>query len=198
LLAFFPRVIYTFRNRYPNVHITLRDLSSADQLDALRSRQIDIGIIRKPLSQQPSDMSFTKLLRDGLVVAMHSGHPLGKVAELKIADLKDERFIFYPGHSGVGIYHHFIDLCAKRSFSPKIVQEAQDSSTLIGLAATGLGIAVVPSGLQWINIPDILFKPLVDIDAVTDLVLACRAGEGSPLIVSFRHMAQQALRPPDH
>jgi DNA-binding transcriptional LysR family regulator len=193
LLSFFPDIICAFRNKYPKVHVTLRDLSSADQISALQSRDIDVGIIRSNNAKQPSDISFTKLIRDRLVVVMHSGNPLSTLDELRIADLRNERFIFYPRKSGVGIYEHIIALCAKRSFSPAVVQEAMDSSTIVGLAAAGLGVAVVPSELQCINVPHVLVRPLADDDAVTDLLLASRAGEPSALLASFRHMVQASV-----
>jgi hypothetical protein len=50
----------------------------------------------------------------------------------------------------------------------------------------GLGIPVVPSGLQCINIPHVLFKPIVDADALTDVLVAHRAGEGNVRVASFR------------
>jgi DNA-binding transcriptional LysR family regulator len=128
---------------------------------------------------------------------MHVDNPLSRIAELTIADLREQHFIFYPRKSGVGIYEQIIELCAKRSFSPAVVQEARDSSTIIGLAATGLGVAVVPSELQCIKVPNVLFKPLVDDDAVTDVQLAIRAGEPSALIASFRHMVQASLAASD-
>lgn len=194
LLSFFPEIVSAFRHRHPKVQIALRELSSADQVEALQNRGIDVGILRSYNAKQPVDISFTKLLRDRLVVAMHTRNPLCAVKRLMITDLRDQDFIFYPHHSGVGIYDQFIDLCAARSFVPNIVQEAKDASTIIGLAATGLGVAVVPSELQCISLPNVVYKPLADEDAVTELVLASRAGEQSALITGFRRMALASLK----
>jgi DNA-binding transcriptional LysR family regulator len=194
MLSFFPNMICAFRLKYPKVQVTLRDLTSARQIAALQAREIDVGIMRSKGEHQPADIAFTRLIRDRLVVAMHVDNPLGKIANLKIADLRNEPFLFYPARSGIGIYELLRELCAKRGFSPNIVQEVLDSSAIVCLAATGLGIAVVPSELQCINVPNVLFKPLIDGDAVTDVWLANRAGEPSALIASFRHMVQASLK----
>ncbi|MGH6617557.1 LysR substrate-binding domain-containing protein [Sphingomonas sp.] len=194
LLSFFPNMICAFRQRYPKVQVTLRDLTSANQIVALQSREIDIGIMRSKGGLQPADVSYTRLIRDRLVVAMHVDNPLSKIPNLKIADLRDEPFLFYPPHSGIGIYDLLRELCAKRGFSPNVVQEVFDSSAIVCLAATGLGIAVVPAELQRINIPNVLFKSLIDGDAVTDVWLVSRAGEPSPLIASFRHMVLASVK----
>jgi DNA-binding transcriptional LysR family regulator len=193
LLSFFPQIICAFRIKYPKVRVTLRELSSVGQISALENREIDIGIVRGQDMPQVSGISFTKLLRDRLVVAMRCDSHLSDRETLMIADLKGEPLIFYPRSSGVGIYDQFVGLCRRAGFSPLIVQEATDSSTIIGLAATGLGVAVVPSELQCINVPDVIFRPLRDEDAVTGLYLGCRAGEGSALIARFRHMVQASL-----
>jgi DNA-binding transcriptional LysR family regulator len=193
LLSFFPRLISQFRSAHPNVRVLLRELSSIAQIGALQAREIDVGIIRKPLSHHDSDISLTRLVTDALVVALHRDHRLCDRSELHLAELRDEAFIFYPRQGGVGIYDQIIGLCAKRGFTPAIVQEAQEASTLIGLAATGLGVAIVPSGLRHISIPNILFKPLADADAVTEVFLASRIGEANARIAVFRRMALAIL-----
>lgn len=193
LLPFFPRMICDFRTRYPKVQITLRDIASAGQVAALRNREIDVGIMRSHATHQPSDLSFTKLLRDPLVVAMRADSPLARGATLSVAELRDQPLIFYPSQSGVGLYDHLVRLCARHGFAPTVVQEAQEPTTIVGLAATGLGIAVVPSEMQCIAVPNLVFRPLADEEAMTDLLLAVRAGEGSQIIARFRHIAQASL-----
>ena len=193
LLPFFARMICDFRTRYPNVQVTLLDMSSAGQLLALERRDIDVGIMRSHGAHLRSDLSFTKLLRDPLVVAMRDDSPLAQGAILTIDDLRDQPLIFYPAKSGVGLYEHVVRLCARHGFAPRVVQEAQEPATIVGLAATGLGIAVVPSEMQCIAVPNLVFRPLADEEAMTDLLLAVRAGEGSQIIARFRHIAQAAL-----
>ena len=193
LLPFFPRIVSTFRTRHPKVRVSLHDLSSASQLRALEERQIDVGIVRSIDAPHPPGITLTKLLEDQLVAAMHGDHALAVHTTLTIADLKDEPLIFYPPQTGVGIYEPFIRSCAANGFVPRVVQEARDPSTLIGLAATGLGVAVVPSELRCIDVPNIVFRPLSGSEAVTGVYLAARAGEASALIAGFRHMAQVAV-----
>jgi DNA-binding transcriptional LysR family regulator len=154
-------------------------------------RQLDAGIIRTPPAFKcPADITSVRLLVDPLVVAVDAFHPLRSRKQLKLADLKDERFIFYPRSYGIGIYDQFIKLCAARSFVPTIVQEAREASTIIGLVATGLGIAVVPSSLRYIGIPNIAYIPLSDADATTQLLLVYRAGEANTRVANLSQMAR--------
>jgi DNA-binding transcriptional LysR family regulator len=133
-------------------------MPSTSQLTALQARELDAGIIRTPPRfKPPADIAATRLLTDPLVVAVDPTHHLRTRREIYLAELRNERFVFYPRSYGVGIYDYFIQLCGKRSFVPTIVQEAREASTIIGLVATGLGIAVVPSSLRYIGIPNIVY-----------------------------------------
>ncbi len=95
-----------------------------------------------------AELMFTPLTEEPLLVAMHAGHWLAKAASLKLKYLRGEPFIAYPRQAGVTISQWTLALCAKRGFDPEVVQEAQQASTLIGLTATGLAIALVPATLQ--------------------------------------------------
>lgn len=193
LLPFFTHMISDFRRAFPRVELTLRDLSSAGQVKALQAREIDVAFLRGGNAHPPADLTFTKLLRDPLVVAMHQDNPLSAAKVLSMADLRNEPFIFYPPKSGIGIYDQIIRACARHGFSPYVVQEAHDASTIIGLAATGLGVAIVPSELQCIGVASIVYRPLSDEEAMTELFYVARSGEASATAASIRRMAQAAI-----
>jgi DNA-binding transcriptional LysR family regulator len=191
LLSFFPSLVHSFRTRYPEIKIVLEDMASGSQIVALQARELDAGIIRTPPRfKPPSDISATILLNDPLVAVVNSTHPLASRREINLTELRSERFIFYPRSYGIGIYDYFILLCRKRSFVPEIVQEVREASTIIGLVATGLGIAVVPSSLRYIGIPNVVYVPLADEDATTTLLLVCRAGEANSRIANLSRMAR--------
>ena len=191
LLSFFPSFIHAFRTKYPDVRVVLKDMPSGSQITAIQNRELDAGIIRTPPTcKVPADVASVDLLTDGLVVAVDLSHPFRTKRSVKISDLEREKFIFYPRSYGIGIYDYIIKLCAKRSFVPNIVQEAKEASTIIGLVATGLGIAVVPSSLRYIGIPNIAYVPISDADATTRLLLISRAGEANSRVANLAHMAQ--------
>jgi DNA-binding transcriptional LysR family regulator len=195
LLPFLATTIRDFHNSLPNVRLTFHELSSLEQLNALQTRAIDMGVICMPVSRQPAGVEFTSLLAQRLAVAMHRDHTLAERSDLRIGDLSDEPFIIYSRSSGVGIHERVLQLCAKRSFTPRIVQEAREVATLIGLTAARVGIAIMPAGLSHLAMPDILFNPLVDEDAVTDICLTFRADEADPSVSSFRRIAEAAVAP---
>jgi DNA-binding transcriptional LysR family regulator len=190
LLPFFPKLITGFRAAHPKVRIVMREMTSKVQIRGLQEREIDIGILRNPPKIEIPGISFVKLLNDPLVVAMDRRHPLNKRTSIKLADLRNEPFISYPRQAGIAIYEQVTALFAARGFAPTVVQEVQEVTTLIGLAATGFGVAVVPAGLSYIRVPNIVYRRLADPDAMTEVHMANREGDSGIIISSFRRMAQ--------
>lgn len=89
-----PEVVRTFRTRFPEVAVELLELTAAEQEEALREGRIDIGFVLLPVR----DPALTRepLWRDPLIVALPSGHALASQETVRIEDLRDENFVFFP------------------------------------------------------------------------------------------------------
>ena len=193
LLSPFPALISAFRRRYPEIEVVLQDQTSLHQIENLANRDLDVGLLRRPSSPVPASISTRRLTTDRLVVAMAKDHPLCRRGTVSIADLTDENFIFFPRQMGVGIYDQILALCAKRGFLPRIVQEGQEATTIVGLVAAGLGVSILPQGLRYIRIPNVEYRDLADEDARTELLLAFRAGEEDAKIAQLVRLALRAF-----
>jgi DNA-binding transcriptional LysR family regulator len=193
LLPFLAITIQRFHIAHPGARLTLHELPSGEQLKALRLRELDACVIRMPLTSTPASDGSIKLLRDRLVVAMHRDHPLTSRSALTVADLKGEPFVIYPRSTVDGIHDVIIQLCAKRSFSPRIVQETRDTGTILALSAARQGIAIVPSELSRIDMPETVFTRLTDDDAATDIYLCFREAESDPRVASLCRIAEAAV-----
>ncbi|WP_206957854.1 LysR family transcriptional regulator [Trinickia acidisoli] len=189
LSPFFPKLIHAYRTRRPKVAITLVELSSARQLEAIEQRELDVGLLRAPLSGSPASVVLSPLYTEPLLLAVQSRHRLAKARNVCIADLRDEPFIAYPRKAGVAVHEQTLSLCAKRGFEPKILQEAQQASTLVGLIATGLGMALVPASLRAIAVPGVTFRTLADDDTTTTLYVAHRYGDVNARVTQFVELA---------
>jgi DNA-binding transcriptional LysR family regulator len=190
LLPFFPATIKTYRTQSPDVIVKLRELPSTLQMQSLLTREIDAGILRSR-GETTAEITLTHLLDEPLLVAMGRQHRLAAEPSVNLNELREESFIAYPNASGVVLHETINQLCAKRGFSPRVVQEACQPSTIIGLTAAGLGIAVVPLGLRNFAHPEVIFKRIVDEDAVSALYFAHRFGNASPTVHRFRQLVTE-------
>jgi DNA-binding transcriptional LysR family regulator len=100
----------------------------------------------------------------------------------------------YPRHAGTGIYWQVLQLCTTAGFRPRVVREVLESSTIIGLVAAGVGIAVVPLDMNCIRFSGVIYKRLADAGAYTTLHLAQRGSDRSEHLGSLYEVLMQYAR----
>ena len=189
-----PHAIRQFRRREPNVVMTLRELTSLEQLHELGERTLDVGVLRKVDVDAPKGITIVEWYRTPLVAAIPRDHPRAASDLLSLNDLKNESFIMYPRGAGTGIYWQVIDLCTAAGFRPRVVREVIESSTIIGLVAAGVGIAIVPADMNCIQFSGVVYRRITDTGAYTALHLAQRGADVNEHLVSLRTVLQQFAR----
>jgi DNA-binding transcriptional LysR family regulator len=163
-----------FQIGFPHVLLTLHEMTSLDQLNALHYRTLDAGILRKSDAPVPSGIVIEEWYRAPLVAAMANDHPLAKQRAIRISDLRDQPLIMYPRESGIGLYWQVLRLCANAGFRPQIAREVQELTTIVGLVDAGVGIAIVPADTRTIHLDGVVYVALRDRQAFSTLYLAFR------------------------
>jgi len=188
LSAQIPRAIFDYRQRYPQVRLQLREMNTLQQIDALLEGELDVGIIRR--RTLPPELVAHSLFTDPLAVVLHRQHPALRGRDpantvLALEQLAHEPFVAFHRSAGAGIHDHMIALCAAAGFTPRIVQEAGEASTLISLAAAGLGAAILPASCDHIHVEGACFVALADSGAHSEVQLVWRRESVTPLIRNF-------------
>lgn len=188
----FATVINRYRQRYPAVTLTLRELATLPQLGLLDSRQLDLGFVRPPEAAVPETVQLTALRRDKLVAVLPDDAPLARLDTLSMKDLEGLPIIMYPKSTGTGLYPQLFRLCREQGFVPHIAMEAGEASTIIGLVAARCGVSVLPSSFDRIHMDGVVYRPLSDAGAHTVLSLAQRKDASGPLVDAFIALAKEA------
>jgi DNA-binding transcriptional LysR family regulator len=183
--------IKQFRSGFPQVLLTLHEMTSLDQLNGLYYRTLDAGIVRATDIALPSGIVTEEWHRAPLVAAMTSDHPLTRKRAIAIGDLRNEPFIMYPRESGIGLYWQVLRLCAGAGFRPQIAREVQELTTIVGLVDAGVGVAIVPADTKSIQLSGVSYVPLRDAGAFSILYLALRERDRNThlhaLLSTLRH-----------
>lgn len=192
--AFFPNMINTYRKRYPDVTVTLREMPTMTQIMAIEERSLDLGFVRPPEAAIPHSITLTPLRKDPLFLVLPTRHRLAKQGIIDFRDCFGEAFVMYPHSAGTGIYPQFLRLCHEAGFEPNIAQEAHEASTIIGLVAAGCGITMLPESFKSIRMTGVCYRPLKGKSATTTLMLASRQQDATPLIDAFFRLAVDASK----
>jgi len=180
-----PQAIFAFRQAFPAVHLNLREMSSKTVADGLMDESIEVGLMR-PLAL-PEALSVVELMHEPLVAVLSAKHPLAGGSEegMYLSELALEPFVFFPRSYGSGLYAQLLTLARQAGFSPHFAQEAGEAMTIIGLVAAGLGVSVLPASYQRIRIDGVVYRPLLDPDAVSAVWLVQRKDQKSPMAKAF-------------
>ena len=193
----FAAVINRYRQQFPAVSLNLHEMATQPQLEAISQRAMDIGFIRPPEGGEasiPTDtFKVTRLLKDRLVLVLPSNHALAAKRKLAIKELSQEAFVMYPQSAGTGIHPQIVRLCREAGFSPRVVQEAGESSTVIGLVAAGCGISILPASFERIQLEGVCYRPITDAAATTALLLVQRQGEKTAQVDEFVKLARELV-----
>lgn len=134
-----PRAMKRFVDRYQGVRVTHDVHTSPRILDLLASHQIDLGIGQTYPDRQ--DLAVLAAFRTDCVCAMSPDNPLAGHAVLTPKDLKDAPIVALTHRTLTSSY--MSQRFAEAGVVPNIVAETQPSYSACGLAALGIGIAIV-------------------------------------------------------
>jgi DNA-binding transcriptional LysR family regulator len=165
---------------HPGIEISLRELTTWGQIEALNARQLDLAIVRATIDQPGIERELLSV--EPFVLALPAGHRLGGRDEVTLADLHDQPMIMYS-HSGWQPFHELLTGAFKaRGIVPNIVQYINSSMSILALVRKGLGIALVPGSLQTLGLSGVDFRPIAAPDELTsELYLSWRSDNGNPI-----------------
>ncbi len=184
-----PLVISRFRRLHPEVEVEMRDMSTVEQLEALRAGTIDIGFVRLPVEKE---FRSQPVLKDRLVLAQSVHHkPVYDVKDL--STLKRASFVMLPRRRSPSLYDQVLSLCARHFFHPRVIQEAHEFPTVLGLVAAGLGVAILPESQLRTRIEGVTVHPIDDPIAHWRVGAAWRKSGGSPLTAGFLKLLKEEV-----
>ncbi|WP_148717080.1 LysR family transcriptional regulator [Chitinolyticbacter meiyuanensis] len=186
-----PRLLSLFRERYPDVELTLEDMPTSVQLNLLRSGELDIGFVRLPVGHE---FEHLEVIDDQLALALpvDASWARGKAG---LTALHDAPFVQLAHHRGAGLVDQITRYCTAREFTPQIIQRAGDIQTVLSLVAAGIGAAIVPATAHRIAGPGVRLIPLSGRSAHWQVGAAWLAGNDSPLVRNFVALAQAFTAP---
>jgi DNA-binding transcriptional LysR family regulator len=155
-----PSILQQFRDRYPQVHIELHELTTDRQLIWLHEGRIDIGLMRPPIIEP--DVSSQVIFQESLVVALPVTHQLATMATIDLASLATEPFILFPRQLAPGLYDPIITICQAAGFSPLVVQECIQMQTIVSLVSANMGVSILPESIQEVQRYGVVYKPIQD------------------------------------
>jgi DNA-binding transcriptional LysR family regulator len=191
-----PEILRTYRERFPGVELRLRELSSAAQAAALSDGGIDVGFVREAV-EHGAGLTCEPILREEFVVVLPPAHRLAKRRELPLGELAGEPFVHFPRAVAPALYDQVGDICRRAGFQPRVVQEAQEWLTILGLVEAGLGVSLVPDSFRRLRWGGVQYRPLAPPREFTDVFVCRREAGPEPAVAPLIEIARGFARRPN-
>ncbi|GAA6184922.1 LysR family transcriptional regulator [Aliiglaciecola lipolytica] len=168
----FPTMVRRLRQNN-TAEIILYELKTRDQLDALKTGKIDIGLGRIYINDP--EIEQTTLLQEPMLVALHKEHPLASKT-ITMAELAKLPMILYPAGQSPTFADICIDLFSRNGLNVRIAQQVNDIQTALALVASEMGFALVPEQVKRMTRDDVVLVQLED-KSITSPVICSRRKE---------------------
>lgn len=190
-----PRLLTAARVQLRNIDFTLKELVTHDQLDALSSGQLDIGLLRPPVDQDELDSFLVS--REKLVCAMPVHHTLARRRTISVRDFDREPTIGYSPVEARYFYDKLASLFQAADVVPHYTHFMTQIHTILALVQAGLGIALVPEAARQLRYEGVVIREIdLGTPQTIDLHLTWRRSNDNPALAGFLTLARQMAPPP--
>lgn len=188
-----PHFLRSYRSMWPEVQFELNTMSSDDQIAALASGQIDVGIVR---TIGDATNTRTLILQEGqLYAAISKHHRLASNSTITLGELANEDFVGLSTKRSHTLHGELTALLAQTGVTYAPAMQAAEYTTILGLVAVGEGVALVP---EWITSDPprgIVYLRIVDPVATTRLLLLGRADDPQPIVQAAFDVVAEKISP---
>ena len=186
-----PPILLQFRDRYPEVELSLHEMKADQLVDRLSTTWIDVGFLYLPFEDDRFDRVVVS--RESLVVALPSHHLLASEPTVKMQMLANEPFILPARHRYMpGLYGQITELCHRAGFTPNAVQrDVWQMQTILGLVGGGMGVALVPASFRDLHRKGVTYKGIRDFEPRVDMGVIWRRDDRTPVLHSFLRVVRE-------
>lgn len=186
-----PPLMTQQRSARPRVRLDLREMSTTQQVDALRSGEIDLGITRDLVGE--GDLVVEPLFREPMLLAVSAEHPLHNRRAVSLRDLSACDFVTLPRRRAPRMWTLLSRVSLETGVQFGIAQEAQQFTTLLALVQADVGVAIVPESVRAFRWEGVRYLRLREQEAFSEVQLTHRALENRPVVRDLHRVIAETL-----
>jgi DNA-binding transcriptional LysR family regulator len=193
LYGYLPEVIRRYRAARPEVEISLHELTSLEQILALKDGRIDVGFGRVPHDDPQVDRILMR--NEPLLTALPATHPLADhPGRLRLTDLAGLPLVVYPKAPRPSYADQVLALFRARGVRPPVVHEVKELQTALGLVAAESAVALVPASVARLRRDNVAYVTLNEPNAISPIIMSTRRDDPSPEIALILKIIRRIYR----
>lgn len=157
------QILAKFAMEYPDIQTVLHQIPfRQQQVQALQQGKI-LAAFNSGFSKS-SELSVEVVCREPLCAVLSERHPLALKSSICLADLQDCKIVGareISTREQLGSSISVEEIFRLYNFQPSIEYRTSDLFSFLGMVACGLGAAFLPSSLQELKFPGVVFKSVM-------------------------------------
>ena len=186
LLEPLPVVLGRFGRERPDVRLELHEMATSRSTPALIAGDLDVAItLGRPRGAGAEHLVSVPIGHDHLVAVVSAAHPYAGRPSVSVDQLRQQPLIVAAGEDEPVIIAGLHTLLGEDSTALRDATVARDIHTIIGLAASGVGVGLGPSRMLSAPRQGTWFCEVTPRTPLPDLVLSFGAQDRSPVLSAF-------------
>lgn len=186
-----PETLEQYRDEVNGVTVSLREMSSADQISAIAHGQLAGGFLHAGVL--PAGLQSMVIGDEPFVVCVPDKHPLGLQRRVATRDLSGEDMILFARDVSPGYYDSVTALCGEAGFSPRVRHHVTHWLTALLLISRGVGIAILPDAFRNVSMDGIRFLDLTPSKVRSVAYFVWAQSSDDPALQEFVGYARERL-----
>lgn len=142
-----PDLLLKLKSNFPRIKTSLEELSNQSQLDAVLKDSLDLGFVR--LARVPEPLAIRPIYEDTFSLVIPESYPLLTREFKGIHELANADFILFSPEYSALYYDTIMSICTDAGFIPNVSHKSVHAYTIFKLVENNLGVAIVPTALQY-------------------------------------------------
>jgi len=191
-----PLVLKRFRQKYPDVELTLTEMVPSAQLEALATRKLDVGVVGAIDGKPPPGLQVACIAEEQPMVGMPSDHKLADRASVRLQQLRGEKLILTSRENAPNYRSWLARLFLRADVETNVVQEVDRARTAVQYVAAGFGISIFGEHITRQPAPGVIFVPLRPCPQKLRYGIAWRKDPSERLVHRFIEYTKEQLELP--
>jgi len=180
-----PRLVRIFKAEFPGIALTLKELVSRAQLEALDASQIDLGLLRPHSAHGELDTVFVN--RESLFLAIPEADADAWPMAPTLADLHGRPFLMYSPYEAQYFSQLLQGVFERSRVVPDVVEYVAQIHTMLALVNSGIGVALIPEAATRLKFGGLVLRRMAtDPPEPVETVCSYRHDNDNPLLTIFR------------
>lgn len=144
----------------PATALRLQAGPSPALIAAVRKGKLDAALVALPGST--FDLQVQPLLRQPMLVALPSRHPLARKRSVRLADLKEVPVYWFERSRQPAFFDHCQQVFARHGHAPVFLREPPDHHVLLAEVAAGKGAALLADSFRALRLAGVAYRALAE------------------------------------